>query len=106
MATNQLSYGIHFLKGTWSMPRRNPNFTGRDKELEELHSRLSTQHSRRQRVNVVEVAGMGGVGKTQLVRVMKFLGFVWCLSHEDVAINRSPNIVIAIFQVNTDCESL
>eukprot|EP00980_Cylindrotheca_fusiformis_P028220 scaffold22586_cov138-Cylindrotheca_fusiformis.AAC.40 len=55
------------MKGTWSIPRRNPNFTGRDKELKELEYRLATQDSGRQRVQVVEIAGMGGVGKTQLV---------------------------------------
>lgn len=57
------------MKGTWSIPRRNKNFTGRDHELEQLRSRLSNQDHGRQRaaVKVVEVAGMGGVGKTQLV---------------------------------------
>ncbi len=56
------------MKGTWSLPRRNPNFTGRDHELEELQSRLSSLEMGGQRiVSKVEVAGMGGVGKTQLV---------------------------------------
>mmetsp|Transcript_5933 Transcript_5933/g.9348 ORF Transcript_5933/g.9348 Transcript_5933/m.9348 type:complete len:1203 (+) Transcript_5933:87-3695(+) len=58
------------MKGTWSIPRRNPNFTGRDHELEQLHSHFSAQdHDGRQRVvvKIVEVVGMGGVGKTQLV---------------------------------------
>ena len=57
------------MKGTWSLPRRNPNFTGRDYELELLQSRLSARVSGTQRVSVqvVEIAGMGGVGKTQLV---------------------------------------
>jgi tetratricopeptide (TPR) repeat protein len=56
------------MKGTWSLPRRNPNFTGRDNELEKLRAKLSAQDSGRQRVvAMVEVAGMGGVGKTQLV---------------------------------------
>ena len=56
------------MKGTWSIPRRNPNFTGREKELDELQSRFSSQDMGRQRIVVkVEVAGMGGVGKTQLV---------------------------------------
>ncbi len=56
------------MKGTWSIPRRNPNFTGRDSELELLHQRLSAQDGGRQKaVAIVEVAGMGGVGKTQLV---------------------------------------
>lgn len=64
------------MKGTWSIPRRNPNFTGRDTELEKLQSRLSAQDRGRQRVVVkVEVAGMGGVGKTQLVTEYCYLHF-------------------------------
>ena len=56
------------MKGAWSLPRRNQNFTGRESEIEILHSKLSAQDSGRQRVVAkVEVAGMGGVGKTQLV---------------------------------------
>lgn len=56
------------MKGTWSIPRRNPNFTGRDAELEQLYRRLSAQDGSRQKVvATLEVAGMGGVGKTQLV---------------------------------------
>mmetsp|Transcript_15099 Transcript_15099/g.36250 ORF Transcript_15099/g.36250 Transcript_15099/m.36250 type:complete len:158 (-) Transcript_15099:414-887(-) len=56
------------MKGTWSLPRRNPNFTGREHELDELLSRFSSQDMGRQRmIAKVEVTGMGGVGKTQLV---------------------------------------
>jgi hypothetical protein len=64
------------MKGTWSIPRRNQNFTGRERELQDLRARFadgggygeddengSGNHS----VVKVEVAGMGGVGKTQLV---------------------------------------
>ncbi|KAL7542431.1 hypothetical protein ACHAXR_011824 [Thalassiosira sp. AJA248-18] len=55
------------MKGTWSLPRRNPNFTGRERELDELRSRFSSQEMGRQRIVVrVEVVAMGGVGKTQL----------------------------------------
>ena len=56
------------MKGTWSLPKRNNNFTGREKELDDIQSRFSSQEMRRQRIVVkVEVCGMGGVGKTQLV---------------------------------------
>lgn len=55
-------------KGMWSVPRCNPNFTGREKELERLQSGFSYQDVGRQgMVAKVEVTGMGGVGKTQLV---------------------------------------
>ncbi len=90
------------MKGTWSIPRRNTNFTGREKELQQLWARFSNCHGNsiqmsnsrasidssyhksvspmsnsssnynkqnqlQQLVVKVEVAGMGGVGKTQLV---------------------------------------
>lgn len=95
------------LSGTWSVPRRNPNFTGRDQELEELQSRLSTQDGRRQRVNVVEVAGMGGVGKTQLVRVFLYSpALVFGLTQiSSRGTDRLQNTVTAIFQVSMDCKS-
>ncbi|KAL7522556.1 hypothetical protein ACHAWX_007296 [Stephanocyclus meneghinianus] len=55
------------MKGTWSIPPRNPNFTGRDAELTRLHSRFLAQDLGRKAVIKVEVIGMGGVGKSQLV---------------------------------------
>eukprot|EP00536_Pseudo-nitzschia_multiseries_P009807 jgi/Psemu1/325781/estExt_fgenesh1_pg.C_2850001 len=70
------------MKGTWGLPRRNANFTGRETELQGLRGRFSgttaqhwpssptKQHQQQQQqqgVVKVEVAGMGGVGKTQLV---------------------------------------
>jgi tetratricopeptide (TPR) repeat protein len=51
------------MKGTWSIPRRNPNFTGRDHELQQILTMLSNQN---QVVAKLQVAGMGGVGKTQI----------------------------------------
>lgn len=59
------------MRGTWAIPRRNPNFTGREDQLDALRLRLVNQDKgkkNQQRVVVrVEVAGLGGVGKTQLV---------------------------------------
>jgi heme/copper-type cytochrome/quinol oxidase subunit 1 len=56
----------------------NPNFTGRDHELDELQSQFSFLEMGGQHiVSKVEVAGMGGVGKTQLVaKVITQLKFV------------------------------
>ena len=48
------------MKGTWGLPRRNPNFTGRDKALQEIHSRLG-KHT----MATTTIQGMGGVGKSQ-----------------------------------------
>jgi hypothetical protein len=59
------------MKGTWSIPRRNKNFTGREKELQDLRSRFagngdnkssnsSAGISGASTVVKVEVAGMGG----------------------------------------------
>ena len=50
------------LPGIWSMPARNPNFTGRVKDLAALTSSLTSGVT----VTVQSVHGMGGVGKTQL----------------------------------------
>lgn len=60
------------MKGTWSIPRRNKNFTGRERALRDLRARFSdgsenANGSLHQSVVKIEVAGMGGVGKTQLV---------------------------------------
>lgn len=46
-----------------NMPARNPNFTGRHKELTRLSKHLT---SRSKVVTVESVRGMGGIGKTQL----------------------------------------
>ena len=48
----------------WSMPRRNPFFTGREDILERLHRTLtSTEEGRSPRP--VAITGLGGMGKTQ-----------------------------------------
>jgi len=55
------------MRGAWSVPRRNKVFTGRDRELGQIHARLTEQRrSGDFTVAKLEVAGMGGVGKTQL----------------------------------------
>ena len=56
---------IQFMRGTWSLPRRNPNFTGRDTQLHQMHSKLTSSTSI-QTPSKLRVAGMAGVGKTQL----------------------------------------
>jgi tetratricopeptide (TPR) repeat protein/transcriptional regulator with XRE-family HTH domain len=50
----------------WSMPRRNPFFTGREDILERLHSAL-TRTGERQSPRPLAITGLGGVGKTQAV---------------------------------------
>ncbi len=51
------------LPAVWNVPARNSNFTGRDDELETLRDALSGSEIA---VAVFAVAGLGGVGKTQL----------------------------------------
>lgn len=63
------------MRGSWNLPRRNMNFTGRDDQLDQLRLRLvnqdedygGKQQQQRRVVVRVDVAGMGGVGKSQLV---------------------------------------
>jgi TIR domain len=50
------------LPTVWQVPARNPNFTGRGSELEDLAQAVAGGS----RVTVQSLRGMGGVGKTQL----------------------------------------
>jgi hypothetical protein len=50
------------LPTVWQVPARNPNFTGRGVELEDLARAIASSS----RVTVESLRGMGGVGKTQL----------------------------------------
>ncbi|MFF3500057.1 FxSxx-COOH system tetratricopeptide repeat protein [Streptomyces sp. NPDC003247] len=52
------------LPPAWNAPPRNPAFTGRGKELDALHQRLTTEGSAA--VLPEALHGLGGVGKTQI----------------------------------------
>jgi hypothetical protein len=65
------------MNGSWSVPRQNKDFTGRERELQDLRACFAASggydscgetldSSMQQTVVKVEVAGMAGVGKTQL----------------------------------------
>lgn len=59
---------LKLLRGSWGIPVRNPVFIGRDAELSNIHARLLSQRlSSPGCVAKLDVAGMGGVGKSQLV---------------------------------------
>jgi len=65
--------------------RRNPNFTGRDKELKAIHGALSTGKTA---AITQAIHGLGGVGKTQLAleycyRHQGDYSVVWWLAAED-----------------------
>ncbi|CAB9501885.1 NB-ARC domain [Seminavis robusta] len=58
---------IRRMRGTWSIPRRNRHFTGRDTVLTQIHARLM-QHTgdHHSSVHYLFVQGMGGVGKSSV----------------------------------------
>jgi tetratricopeptide (TPR) repeat protein len=72
----------------WNVPHlRNPNFTGRDKLLSDLHSALA---SGRSAAVTQAIGGLGGVGKTQLAieyayRFASDYSLMWWVRAETVA---------------------
>jgi hypothetical protein len=75
------------LPGVWKVPARNPNFTGRAKQLQALGEGFAAGAT----VTVHSVHGMGGVGKTQLAieyahtRVGDY-DLVWWIDAEQTAV--------------------
>ncbi|MDR3194770.1 MAG: tetratricopeptide repeat protein [Tannerella sp.] len=79
-------------KRLFSLPARNPHFTGRTKELEKIHDRFQTAAL----VALTQsVPGLGGAGKTQIALEYAYrhedeYDFVWWIGAEDEsAIRRS-----------------
>ncbi len=72
----------------WNVPHhRNPNFTGREKLLQNLRAALASEQSA---ALIQAIHGLGGVGKTQLAveyayRFSHEYEVVWCLAAESPA---------------------
>jgi tetratricopeptide (TPR) repeat protein len=132
------SSGKDTLRGAWSLPQRNSVFVGRTKELQEIHDRLlqqQQQHSTSSSssssssskttssnstnvgsttIATLQVAGMGGVGKTQLVaeychlHVHEYYGLVLWLrasSAESVAAGYRQFMADCILQTTSSASS-
>ena len=74
------------MPSTWHVPARNPNFTGRDDAVSRMRNSLNADAT----VTVHSVAGLGGVGKTQLATeyAHKFASdydVVWWIAAEEPA---------------------
>jgi tetratricopeptide (TPR) repeat protein len=74
------------LPQVWNVPARNPHFTGRDTELDEVARTLAAGAT----TTVHSVHGMGGVGKTQLATEYAYLhageyDLVWWIAAEEPA---------------------
>ena len=82
----------------WSVPHhRNPNFTGRDVALDEIHSSLVQP---RGTVATVVLTGLGGMGKTQIVieyayRYASDYNLVWWIHSEERTSLRSDYAKLA-----------
>jgi hypothetical protein len=75
------------LPAIWEVPSRNPNFTGRERELSALRHGLTAGST----VTVQAVHGMGGVGKTQLANEYAYrhagnYDLVWWIAAEEAAL--------------------
>jgi tetratricopeptide (TPR) repeat protein len=73
------------LPPVWDVPPRNPNFTGRDGDIARLREALRSRGT----VAAVAVAGMGGIGKTQLATEYLYrhatdYDLVWWITAEEI----------------------
>ncbi|MFS8101752.1 tetratricopeptide repeat protein [Lentzea alba] len=80
---------------TTNLPRRNPHFAGRERELDRLDELLSGDRP----ASVVTICGMGGAGKTQLAieyahRSSSRYDTVWWISAQQpvIAVNNLANL--------------
>lgn len=86
--TSPLSSGKSDLPAAWQVPyQRNPHFTGRDEELQDLRTSLESHDKVR---HVQAICGLGGVGKTQLAleyvyRYREEYGVVWWINADEGA---------------------
>ncbi|MFG2697344.1 FxSxx-COOH system tetratricopeptide repeat protein [Kitasatospora sp. NPDC048407] len=82
----------------WSVPSRNPLFTGRDHALADLRAALANNKAGSRR-SLYALSGLGGVGKTQVAleyahRYMSHYDLVWWIDAE-----QSENVVVGLAEL-------
>jgi hypothetical protein len=97
---------IKMMRGSWSVPRRNTSFTGRDSEIAQIHSKMIDQNAENSSfcgLAKIVIVGMGGVGKFSKIHsiaIKIYLSFVNTASLQG-KLSSVLSIAIAILHLTT-----
>jgi len=85
-ANSEIIEGNQYNDQVKNLPRRNPNFTGRDKIIASLRDSLTENCADNSMIQILY--GLGGIGKTQIAveyayRYSSYYSLLWCIHAED-----------------------